>query len=86
MTKSQQTAGADNIKERVEKAINLIRPAIQQDGGDVELVDVTDDGTVQIRFHGACCGCPSANVTLHGGIRRVVIDKVPEIKRVVQVP
>jgi Fe-S cluster biogenesis protein NfuA len=74
-----------SLKERVEEAINLIRPAIQADGGDVELVDVSDDGTVRIRFHGACCGCPSASMTLHGGIRRVLVEKVPEVKQVVAV-
>ena len=75
-----------DLKARVEGAINLIRPAIQADGGDVELVDVAADGTVKIRFHGACIGCPSANMTLYGGIRRVLIEKVPEVKQVLAVP
>lgn len=74
-----------SLRERVEEAINLIRPAIQQDGGDVELVEVTQDNSVRVRFHGACCGCPSANMTLYGGIRRVVMDKVPEVREVVSV-
>lgn len=73
------------MRNKVEDAINLIRPAIQADGGDVELVDVTTDGTVRIRFHGACIGCPSANMTLYGGIRRVLMEKVPAVRAVVAV-
>lgn len=82
---AETIAGKPSLKERVEDAINLIRPAIQADGGDVELVDASDDGTVQIRFHGACCGCPSASMTLYGGIRRVLMEKVPEVRQVVSV-
>ena len=78
-------AAKPSLKERVGDAINLIRPAIQADGGDVELVDVSEDGTVRIRFHGACCGCPSANMTLYGGIRRVLMERVAEVKQVVAV-
>lgn len=78
-------AAKPTLKERVEEAINLIRPAIKADGGDVELVDVSEDGTVRIRFHGACCGCPSASMTLYGGIKRVLVERVPEVKQVVAV-
>ena len=65
--------------------INLIRPAVQADGGDIELVDVTTDGVVQIRFHGACHGCPSSTMTLQHGIERNLREKVPEITSVVPV-
>ncbi len=82
----ETTPAKPSLKERVEDTINLIRPAIQADGGDVELVSVAEDGAVRIRFHGACCGCPSANMTLYGGIRRVLMEKVPEVKQVVAVP
>ena len=82
---AESTADAD-LKSRVEGAMNLVRPAIQADGGDVELVDVSADGIVKIRFHGACCGCPSANMTLHGGIKRVLLEKVPQVRQVVSVP
>ena len=75
-----------SLFQRVDSAIDLIRPAIKQDGGDVELVDVGADGLVKIRFHGACCGCPSANMTLYQGIRRVLLDKVPEVRDIVAVP
>ncbi len=74
------------LRERVQGVINLIRPAVQADGGDIELVDVTNDGTVQIRFHGACHGCPSSNLTLQMGIERNLREKVPEVTRVVAVP
>jgi Fe-S cluster biogenesis protein NfuA len=73
------------VRDRVQGVINLIRPAVQADGGDIELVDVADDGTVQIRFHGACHGCPSSNLTLHMGIERNLREKIPEVTRVVPV-
>ncbi len=73
------------IRERVQGVLNLIRPAIQADGGDVELVDVDAEGVVQIRFHGACHGCPSSSMTLQDGIQRNLREKVPEVSRVVAV-
>jgi Fe-S cluster biogenesis protein NfuA len=78
-----ETAG---VRERVQNVINLIRPAVQADGGDIELVDVTDAGVVQIRFHGACNGCPSSTMTLHMGIERNLRERVPEVTQVVPVP
>lgn len=71
---------------RVQEVLNLIRPAIQADGGDVELVDVLDDGTVHIRFHGACNGCPSSTMTLHDGLQRNLRERVPQVTRVLPVP
>ncbi len=68
----------DEIRKRVEETIDLIRPALQADGGDVELVDVVD-GVVQLRLVGACHGCPSATVTLHRGIERYLKERVPEV-------
>ena len=73
------------VRDRVQGVLNLIRPAIQADGGDVELVDVDAEGVVQIRFHGACHGCPSSGMTLHDGIQRNLREKVPEVTRVVAV-
>jgi Fe-S cluster biogenesis protein NfuA len=74
------------VRERVQGVIDLIRPAVQADGGDIELVDVKSDGVVQIRFHGACHGCPSSTMTLQMGIERNLREKVPEITAVVPVP
>jgi Fe-S cluster biogenesis protein NfuA len=73
------------IFARVEKVLNMIRPAVQDDGGDVELVEVTDQGVARVRFHGACVGCPSSSMTLHMGIERNVRERVPEISAVEQV-
>jgi Fe-S cluster biogenesis protein NfuA len=75
----------DEIRRRVEETIELIRPALQADGGDVELVDVID-GVVQLRLVGACHGCPSATVTLHRGIERYLKERVPEVISVESVP
>lgn len=73
------------IYQRVEQVIERIRPAVQSDGGDLELVNVTDEGVVQVRLHGACIGCPSSGMTLHMGIERNVREKVPEVTAVEQV-
>jgi Fe-S cluster biogenesis protein NfuA len=74
------------LRDRVQGVIDLIRPAVQSDGGDIELVDVTGEGVVQIRFHGACHGCPSSNLTLHMGIERNLRDQIPQVTSVVAVP
>ena len=66
------------MKERVEKVINRIRPAVQMDGGDIQLVDVAD-GVVKVRLVGACVGCPSSMMTLKMGIERAIRAEVPEI-------
>lgn len=69
------------MREKVEAVINRIRPAVQMDGGDIELVGVVD-GVVQLRLHGACHGCPSSMMTLQAGIERAIRAEVPEIKGV----
>lgn len=74
------------MKERVEQALAQVRPALQQDGGDVELVEVTDDGVVKVRLTGACHGCPMAQMTLQMGIERYLKQSVPEVKAVEAVP
>ena len=66
------------MKDRVERVINRIRPAVQMDGGDIELVDVVD-GLVKIRLVGSCQGCPSSTMTLKMGIERAIRAEVPEI-------
>jgi Fe-S cluster biogenesis protein NfuA len=69
-------------RERVEEAIDKIRPALQADGGDVELVDIADSGIVKVRLKGACAGCPMAEMTLRGGIERTLKQEIPEVKGV----
>ena len=73
------------MKEKVEAVINKIRPYLQRDGGDIQLVDVTEDGTVQVRLMGACHGCPGAQMTLQAGVERTLREEIPEVKRVVAV-
>ena len=70
------------MKEKVKAALDKIRPALQADGGDVELVDVKD-GIVKVKLTGACGGCPMATMTLKKGIERVLKEQVPEVKEVV---
>lgn len=85
---TSQTSDAPPVKtvrERVEHVISRIRPAVQSDGGDVELVEITAEGIVRVRLHGACVGCPSSSMTLHMGIERNIREKVPEITGVEQV-
>lgn len=72
------------MREKVETALDEIRPSLRADGGDVELVDVTD-GTVTLKLTGACSGCPMATMTLHQGIERVLKEQIPEIKEVIAV-
>lgn len=73
------------MREAVEKALNLIRPALQADGGNVELVNVTDDGVVSVKLTGACGSCPMSTMTLKMGIERVLKEQVPGVKSVEQV-
>jgi Fe-S cluster biogenesis protein NfuA len=73
------------MKERVEAALEKIRPSLQADGGDVKLVEVTTDGVVKVKLTGACSGCPMREMTLHMGIGRTLKEEVPEVKEVVAV-
>jgi len=70
------------MKEKVQAALEKIRPALQADGGDVELVDVKD-GIVKVKLTGHCGGCPMSQITLKMGIERVLKEQVPEVKEVV---
>ena len=69
------------MREKIEKALANIRPALQADGGDVELIDVNED-VVKVRLKGACGGCPMSQLTLSQGVERAIKKAVPEIKRV----
>ena len=74
------------MREKVETALQDIRPALQADGGDVELVEVTEDGIVKVSLKGACGDCPMAQLTLKQGIERRLKDSIPEVKSVESVP
>ncbi|MBX3395162.1 MAG: NifU family protein [Phycisphaerae bacterium] len=71
------------MRADVTDIIRQLRPAVQSDGGDIELIDVGVDGVVKVRLHGACIGCPSAAVTLKLGVEQSLRDNVPEVKEVV---
>jgi Fe-S cluster biogenesis protein NfuA len=70
------------IKEKVEQALNKVRPSLQADGGDVQLVEVDDQGVVRVKLTGACGGCPMSQMTLKMGIEKVLKQNVPEVTRV----
>lgn len=80
MTEPAQTD--DTLHDRVTRVLDLIRPAIQSDGGDLELIEITDAGVVRVRLLGACIGCPSALLTLKMGIEQNLIQNVPEVTAV----
>ena len=73
------------MREKVEEIINTIKPFLQAEGGDIELVDVSDDGIVKVKLVGACAGCPGAQMTLKLGVERKLREAIPEIKEVVAV-
>jgi Fe-S cluster biogenesis protein NfuA len=73
------------MKEKIEKVLEKIRPYLQMEGGDVELVEVTDDGKVKVRLQGACGSCPMSIMTLKMGIEQALKDEIPEVKEVIAV-
>ncbi len=74
------------MQEKVEAALNKIRPMLQADGGNVELVAVEDGGVVKVRLQGACAGCPMSQMTLKNGIEKILKQEVPEVTVVENVP
>lgn len=70
------------MREKVEAALAKVRPMLQADGGDVELVEVTDKGIVKVRLTGRCKGCPMSQSTLKNGVERIVLKEVPQVKAV----
>ncbi len=70
------------MRDKVQKVLDKIRPSLQADGGDVKLIEVTDDGIVRVQLQGACHGCPMSQMTLKNGIERLVLKELPEIKSV----
>ena len=73
------------MKEQVENVLNKIKPSLQADGGDVELVEVGEDGIIKVKLKGACGSCPMSQMTLKMGIERILKEEVPEVKEVVAV-
>ncbi len=71
-----------DLRERVQSVIEEIRPMLQADGGDIELVDVLDDGVVKVQLKGACHGCPGAVYTLKNGVEQRLKQTIPEVKSV----
>ena len=82
---AQSPKETDDMKEKVEEAIKQVRPMLQRDGGDIELVDVAEDGTVKVRLKGACGSCPMSTMTLKMGVEKFLKEQIPAVKEVVQV-
>ncbi len=80
--KKKSNPGGKDMREKVEAALDKIRPQLQADGGGVELIDVDDNGLVRVKLTGACGGCPMAQMTLKQGVERVLKMQVPEVKSV----
>jgi len=73
------------MREQVESVLNKIKPSLQADGGDVELVDVSEDGIIKVKLTGACGSCPMSQLTLKMGIERILKEQIPEVKEVISV-
>ncbi len=85
-TQDQSETPGRSLRDRVQDVIEQIRPLIQQDGGDLELVDVSEGGEVRVRLRGACVGCPMAQMTMTQGVEQRIRQEVPEVSQVIQVP
>ena len=72
-------------KEKIEEILNRVRPSIQADGDDVELVNIREDNVIELRLKGACNGCPMATLTLKAGIERIIKEEIPEVAEVIAV-
>jgi Fe-S cluster biogenesis protein NfuA len=82
---AQMREDFDMLKDQIEDALNKVRPSLQADGGDVEFVDVDEEGVVRVRLTGACGGCPMSQMTLKMGIEKILKQNVPQINSVVAV-
>ncbi len=80
-----ETGAEKSFAEKVSEVIEMVRPALQGHGGDVELLGVDEDKTVRVRLQGACQGCPGATMTMKMGIERILRERVPDVKEVVAV-
>ena len=82
---TEQTNGNESLDKKIIEAIEGIRPYLQADGGDIEFVELAENGVVKVRLQGACKGCPSAAMTLKSGVERHLKEKIPEVTEVVNV-
>jgi Fe-S cluster biogenesis protein NfuA len=80
-----ETGAEKTFQEKVSEVIEMVRPALQGHGGDVQLLGVDEDKTVRVRLQGACRGCPGATMTMKMGIERILRERVPDVKQVVAV-
>ncbi len=85
-TKLENNLGGVVMRAKVEAVLNRIRPSIQADGGDVELVGISDDNVVTVKLTGACVGCPMSELTLKAGIERIMKHEIPEVVAVEAAP
>lgn len=76
----------EELRARVEAALDKVRPFLAAHGGGVDLAGIDADGTVRVRLSGACAGCPLAGLTLAAGVERAIMESVPEVKRVIATP
>ena len=72
-------------KKRVSRVLDMVRPSLQADGGDLELVDITDDGIVRVRLQGACNRCALSSLTIANGVERILKEHVPEVAKVISI-
>lgn len=79
------TGDPATVSDRVSETLELIRPALQMDGGDISLIEVDDDNVVSVSLHGSCVGCPASVATLKAGVERILMDRVPEVREVVAI-
>jgi Fe-S cluster biogenesis protein NfuA len=82
---TNEISDVENFRSRVSEAIEKIRPALQMDGGDIQLIDVSNTGEVKVSLHGACATCPHAQMTLKMGVEQTLKDEIPEVKMVTTV-
>ncbi len=80
-----ETMEKNKLFDKINSALNQVRPYLQADGGDISLIDITDDFVVKVKLTGACQGCPFSYQTLKSGVEQALIREVPEIKEVVSV-
>ncbi|WP_209125750.1 NifU family protein [Alkalihalobacillus sp. BA299] len=76
---------SEEMREQVQEVLDKLRPFLLRDGGDVEFVDIDDEGIVKVRLLGACGSCPSSTITLKAGIERALLEEVPGVKEIEQV-